>query len=103
MGFMGLDFKSREERERDEKDYLLRIFPGGNEQKAAVAEKLASRLPWVDDKGIMLYYVLVRDAMTGRDEISFEEAVAKVAKKQRMVKITPEILKTVKEVLDENS
>lgn len=103
MSFMGLEFKSREERERDEKDYLLRIFPGGNEQKAAVEKELCSRLPGVDDKGLMLYYILVRDAMTGRDGMSFEEAVAKVAKRQRMIKTTPEIIATVKSVMDENS
>ena len=39
MSLFGLEFKSREERERDERDYLYRIFPGGNEQKKAVEEK----------------------------------------------------------------
>ena len=36
MSLFGLEFNSREERERDERDYLYRIFPGGNEQKKAV-------------------------------------------------------------------
>lgn len=103
MGFMGLDFKSREEREREEKDYLYRIFPGGNEQKAAVRKELAARIPWEDSTGLMLYYVLVRDAMTLRDGKSFEEAVALAAKKQRMINATPEILKVLKAVMEENS
>ena len=50
----------------------------------------------------MLYYVLMRDAMTGRDRMDFEDAVVKVSKRQRMIKVTPEILKVVREVLDEN-
>ena len=103
MSLFGLEFKSREERERDERDYLYRIFPGGNDQKKAVQKELASRLPSVDIRGLMLFYVLVRDAMTGRDPMSFEDAVAKVSKKQRMIKVTPEILEAVKPVLDENS
>ena len=74
MSLFGLEFKSREERERDERDYLYRIFPGGNEQKKAVEKELASKLPWV----------------------------VKVSKRQRMIKVTPEILKVVREVLDEN-
>ena len=53
-------------------------------------------------RGLMLYYVLMRDAMTGRDEMDFEDAVVKVSKRQRMIKVTPEILKVVREVLDEN-
>ena len=114
MSLFGLEFKSREERERDERDYLYRIFPGGNEQKKAVEaldaipgigtveKELASKLPWVEIRGLMLYYVLMRDAMTGRDEMDFEDAVVKVSKRQRMIKVTPEILKVVREVLDEN-
>lgn len=102
MSLFGLEFKSREERERDERDYLYRIFPGGNEQKKAIEKELASKLPWVEIRGLMLYYVLMRDAMTGRDEMDFEDAVVKVSKRQRMIKVTPEILKVVREVLDEN-
>ena len=102
MGFMGLDFKSREEREREEKDYLYRIFPGGIEQKAAVRKELAARIPWEDSTGLMLYYVLVRDAMTVRDGKSFEEAAALAAKRQRMINATPEILEVLKAVMDEN-
>lgn len=48
MSLFGLEFKSREEREREERDYLYRIFPGGNEQKKAVEKELASKLPWVE-------------------------------------------------------
>ena len=118
MSLFGLEFKSREEREREERDYLYRIFyldENGNrsssqagyyrveiEQKKAVEKELASKLPWVEIRGLMLYYVLMRDAMTGRDEMDFEDAVVKVSKRQRMIKVTPEILKVVREVLDEN-
>ena len=29
MNVFGMEFKSREEREREEQEYLYRIFPGG--------------------------------------------------------------------------
>ena len=35
-------------------------------------------------------------------DLDFEDAVVKVSKRQRMIKVTPEILKVVREVLDEN-
>lgn len=102
MSLFGLEFKSREERERDERDYLYRIFPGGNDQRKAVEKELASRLPGVDSKGLLLYYILVRDAMTGRDPMSFEEASVRMEKKQRVIKITPKIIDVVRSVLEEN-
>ena len=36
------------------------------------------------------------------NEMEFEDAVVKVSKRQRLIKVTPEILKVVREVLDEN-
>lgn len=100
MGFLGLDFKSREEREQEERDYLYRIFPGGGDEKAAVEKELASRLPGLDGKELMLFYILVRDAMTVRGGCSFEDAAARVAGKQRILKVTPEIVEAVKAVMD---
>lgn len=103
MGFTWMELKSRQERERDEREYLLRIFPGGKEQKKAVEQELALRLPGMDMKGVMLYYILIRDAMTGRDGEGFEMAAVMAMKKQHMVKVTPGIIAAVKAVMEENS
>ena len=43
----------------------------------------------------MLYYILVKDAMTAGNGMSFEEAVGKVSKKQRILKLTPVMLEKV--------
>ncbi|MCC8025741.1 MAG: hypothetical protein LIP16_10630 [Clostridium sp.] len=101
MNLFGLDIKSKEEREQEEREYLLRIFPGGPEQKVAVERELRTRLPWADIRSVMLFYVLVRDAMTAKNGPDFETAVEKVKNKQRMIKITPEILAVVRELMGE--
>ena len=94
--------KSKEEREQEEREYLHRIFPGGTAQKAAVEQQLKERLPREDKKAVMLYYILVKDAMTAGNGMSFEEAVEKVSKKQRILKLTPVMLEKVREVMEDN-
>lgn len=103
MNIFGFEIKSKEEREKEEKEYLHRIFPGGAGQRDLVEKELAQRVPKADGKAVMLYYILIRDAMTAGNGMSFEEAVAKVAKKQRVLKMTPVMMETVKRVMDENT
>ena len=43
--YIGIEIKSKEEREQEEREYLHRIFPGGTAQKAAVEQQLKERLP----------------------------------------------------------
>lgn len=100
MNLFGLEIKSREEREQEEREYLLRIFPGGAEQKAEVEQELKRRLPAVDTKAVMLYYILVRDAMTSKKGATFEDAAKKVGKKQHMLNATPEILDVVRSLME---
>ena len=95
MNILGFEIKSKEEREQEEREYLHRIFPGGTAQKAAVEQQLKERLPREDKKAVMLYYILVKDAMTAGNGMSFEEAVEKVSKKQRILKLTPVMLEKV--------
>lgn len=102
MNILGFEIKSKEEREQEEREYLHRIFPGGTAQKAAVEQQLKERLPREDKKAVMLYYILVKDAMTAGNGMSFEEAVEKVSKKQRILKLTPVMLKKVREVMEDN-
>lgn len=102
MNILGFEIKSKEEREQEEREYLHRIFTGGTAQKAAVEQQLKERLPREDKKAVMLYYILVKDAMTAGNGMSFEEAVEKVSKKQRILKLTPVMLEKVREVMEDN-
>ena len=98
MNIFGFEIKSKEEREQEEREYLHRIFPGGTAQKASVEQQLREKLP----KAVMLYYILVKDAMTAGNGMSFEEAVGRVSKKQRILKLTPVMLEKVREVMEDN-
>ena len=102
MNIFGFEIKSKEEREQEEREYLHRIFPGGTAQKAAVEQQLKEKLPKEDKKAVMLYYILVKDAMTAGNGMSFEEAVGKVSKKQRILKLTPVMLEKVRQVIEDN-
>ena len=64
-------------------------------------EQLKEKLPKEDKKAVMLYYILVKDAMTAGNGMSFEEAVGKVSKKQRILKLTPVMLEKVREVMED--
>lgn len=101
MNLFGFEVKSKEEREREEQEYLLRIFPGGVGQKAAVEQRLKECLQKADIKAVMLYYILVRDMMTAGHGMSFEEAAAIVAKKQQIGKLTPDVPEIVRQVMEE--
>lgn len=103
MNIFGLEIKTKEEKEKEEREYLCRIFPGGPEQKDVVERELKNKLPKADCKAVMLYYILVRDAMTAGDGMSFEAAVEKVSKKQRVVKMTPEMLVVVRDVMENHT
>lgn len=103
MNILGFEIKSKEEREKEEKAYLCRIFPGGAVQRDTVERELKERLPRADAKAVMLYYILVRDAMTEGDGMSFEEAVKKMAKKQGVLKTTQEMIQVVGEVMERHT
>jgi len=99
MNVFGFEFKTKEEREEEKREFFLRIFPKGLAQREEVEQALKTRLPNVDIKAAMFYYILVRDAMTSRGGAAFEEAAETAEKRQRMIKVTPEILETVRELM----
>ena len=72
MQILGINFKSKAEREQDEKKYKERIFPGGEEEREKVCRELVKRLPGKDEKDLLMCYVHVRDRMTGAG-LSFEQ------------------------------
>ena len=54
MQILGINFKSKAEREQDEKKYKERIFPGGEEEREKVCRELAKRLPGKDEKDLLM-------------------------------------------------
>lgn len=99
MNVFGFEFKTKEEREEQKREFFLRIFPKGPAQREEVEQALRTRLPNVDIKASMFYYILVRDAMTSKGGAAFEEAARTAEKKHKMIKITPEILEAVRELI----
>ena len=53
MQILGINFKSKAEREQDEKKYKERIFPGGEEEREKVCRELVKRLPGKDEKDVL--------------------------------------------------
>ena len=102
MNILGFEIKSKEEREQEEREYLHRIFPGGTAQKAAVEQQLKERLPREDKKAVMLYYILVKDAMTAGNGMSFEEAVGRCLKAADFL-LTPVMLGKSERVMEDKS
>ena len=76
--------------------YVLRKSLGSAQQAKEHIDQLAQVVSFADVQGMDIHTALMR-AMP-----DFEDAVVKVSKRQRMIKVTPEILKVVREVLDEN-
>ena len=100
MNIFGLEIKTKEERLREENAYMARIFPGGEAQREAVERELKRRLPQCDSIMVMLWYVSLRDAMTSERNLSFNDAAARIGRNQGMIKMTPEMLEEIKQVME---
>ena len=64
MQILGINFKSKAEREQDEKKYKERIFPGGEEEREKVCRELAKRLPGKDEKDLLMCYMFPKSLHT---------------------------------------
>lgn len=101
MGSGMFDFRSREEKERDYKAFFKRVFPGGEEQKERVTQKLKERVPGEDIKYVLLYYITLKDYMVLNEEPDFQAAADRAFRKMRLIKVTPELLDVFRDVMDE--
>lgn len=84
------DMRSKEEKQKDFEDYSKRIFPYGDSHREKVSEILAALYPKTNIKYLRMYYILLKDEMTGEDGADFEIAVKKLVKKS-VIKVTPEL------------
>ncbi|GAA4654258.1 hypothetical protein GCM10023142_13960 [Anaerocolumna aminovalerica] len=84
------DMRSKDEKQRDFEAYSKRIFPYGDSHKEKVSEILTALYPKTNIKYLRMYYILLKDEMTGEDAVDFEAAAKKLIKKS-MIKVTPEL------------
>ena len=45
MEIFGFNFKSKAEKEKEARDYMERVFPGGEKEREQVRQELTKRLP----------------------------------------------------------
>ena len=61
MEIFGFNFKSKAEKEKEARDYMERVFPGGEKEREQVRQELTKRLPEKDEMDLLLCYVHIRD------------------------------------------
>ncbi len=99
----GFEFQTPEERKKSSEEYMLRIFPQGETQKAYIIKSLKQNLPDYDQQSLFLYYILIKDSMFAeRTPKDFMSAVADVGRKQTPVKVNQELLDMLEGILKED-
>lgn len=96
--FFGMEIRSKEEKEQEFADFSKRIFPYGEAQKDRIGRLLHELFPREDRQCLLVYYVSIKDEMTGRAAKSYEEAV-KSQMRAPVVRITPELINGVKALI----
>ncbi len=86
----GFTYKSKEEREEEYQSYFKKIFPYGEPQKQKVEEILAGLLNNNQGSRLMMYYILIKEAMIDSEDKDYRALAAGVEKK-KFVKLTPEL------------
>lgn len=86
----GFTYKSKEEREEEYQSYFKKIFPYGEPQKQKVEEILAGLLNNNQGSRLMMYYILIKEAMIDSEDNDYRALAAGVEKK-KFVKLTPEL------------
>ena len=102
MGRGWLDFRSREEKERDFREFSERVFPGGLEHRKRVRARLKELLPKEDVTYILMYYTALKDLLVRRTSMTFEEGMGQVTSEIRVLRMTPAIEKAIRTVLEED-
>lgn len=93
--FFGMEIRSKEEQAQEFADFSKRIFPYGEGQKDRISQILHELFPREDRQCLMVYYVSIKDEMTGRAAKSFE-AAAEAQMRTSVVRITPELVSGVR-------
>lgn len=102
MGRGWLDFRSREEKERDYREFTERVFPGGLDHRKRVRNRLKELLPKEDVTYIFMYYVALKDLLVRRPSMTFEEGMRQITGEIRVLRMTPPIEEAIRTVLKED-
>jgi hypothetical protein len=100
MEIFGFNFKSKAEKEKEARDYMERVFPGGEKEREQVRQELTKRLPEKDETDLLLCYVHIRDRMTGTG-LSFEQVAGEVEKLQWIPDMDQKSLDAIREVMEQ--
>lgn len=90
-GMFGMDFRSKAEKAKDYEVFSNRIFPYGEAQKEKVVELLNAACPKNNIKYLLMYYIMIKDEMTGNPPLKFQDAASKIGKKRAVVRVTPKL------------
>lgn len=93
--FLGLDFKTKEEREREYQEYAGKIFPYGEPQRQKIQDLLAGLLGKKKAPQLMLHYILLKEAMIDSENKDYD-AVAALIEKKRIVKLNSELRECIR-------
>ena len=88
------------EKEKEARDYMERVFPGGEKEREQVRQELTKRLPEKDEMDLLLCYVHIRDRMTGTG-LSFEQVAGEVEKLQWIPDMDQKSLDAIREVMEQ--
>ena len=102
MGIGWLDFRSKEQKERDFRDFSERVFSGGLPHKRQVRERLREVSGVKDVTYLFLYYVALKDLLVRKPKLSFEEGLSQVCAEIQVMKHTPGEREAIRQVLKED-
>lgn len=84
-------FQSKEEQEKNYKEYFNKIFPYGEIQKQRVQEILDGLISNKKQASqLMMHYILIKEAMIDSETKDYNMIASKVEKK-KFIKLTPEL------------
>ena len=102
MGIGWLDFRSKEQKERDFRDFSVRVFSGGLPHKRQVRERLREVSGAKDVTYLFLYYVALKDLLVRKPKMSFEEGLGQVCTEIQVMKLSPGEREAIRQVLKED-
>ena len=98
--YLDLISRAKQEKEKEARDYMERVFPGGEKEREQVRQELTKRLPEKDEMDLLLCYVHIRDRMTGTG-LSFEQVAGEVEKLQWIPDMDQKSLDAIREVMEQ--
>lgn len=93
------NFRSKEEEEKDFKNYFQTMLPYGEAQREKLFQILTELSPKSDPHNLMMHYLLLKEYMMGSESKNYDEISARVAKK-KFIRLSPELKDSLGALLD---